>query len=105
MPRNGHVMAPQMQGVGKLTSEFFLMRKKHDHEKDLRRRLPRLSSDEYPLVGPAHQSPRSPLVPSGILWSLASCSLVGTDCMPACNPIASTFTGFSQKSLLGRSSY
>jgi len=28
-------MAPQMQGMGKLTSKFFLMREKHDHEKNL----------------------------------------------------------------------
>src|SRR5687768_1012615 len=33
MLRDGHFMASHMQGMGKLTSKFFLMREKHDHEK------------------------------------------------------------------------
>jgi hypothetical protein len=40
-----------MQGMGKLTSKFLLMRKKHDHEKDLPERLPQLTSCEHPSVG------------------------------------------------------
>jgi hypothetical protein len=33
MLRDGHFMAAHMQGLGKLTSKFFLMRKQHDHVK------------------------------------------------------------------------
>jgi hypothetical protein len=33
MLRDGHFMATHMQGLGKLTSKFFLMRKQHDHVK------------------------------------------------------------------------
>ena len=43
MPWNGHFMASRKQGMDELVSEFFLMRNQHNHEKDLRRRLPPLS--------------------------------------------------------------